>query len=86
MCPMTGRTGASCNPGASDAMDLRYFELHDLLCEASIALEARNQARAAALVAKALRWLESDWLASAAEIRAGLSELAPVDVDDGEDE
>jgi hypothetical protein len=67
-------------------MDLRYFELHDLLCEASIALEAGNQAGAAALVAKALRSLEGDWLASPAEIRAAVTEPAPVEVDDGEDE
>jgi hypothetical protein len=67
-------------------MDLRYFELHDLLCEASIALEAGNQAEAAALVAKALRWLEGDWLASPAEIRAAVAERAPIAADDGEDE
>ncbi|MBI3455191.1 MAG: hypothetical protein HY002_05325 [Candidatus Rokubacteria bacterium] len=45
-------------------MDLRYFELHDLLCEAMIALEAGDYPAAAARVRKALAWAEADWLAT----------------------
>lgn len=52
-------------------MDLRYFELHDLLCEAAIALEGGRGGAAADLVRKALRWIEADWLATPGEIRAG---------------
>ncbi len=67
-------------------MDLRYFELHDLLCEASIALEAGDAGRAAALVQKALRWIEADWLASPAEIRSAARESTLADVDEGDDD
>ncbi len=67
-------------------MDLRYFELHDLLCEASIALEAGDRAGAARLVAKALRWIEGDWLASPGEIRSAVAESPAVEPDDGDDD
>lgn len=58
-------------------MDYRHFELHDLLCEALIALEGKD--------GKALRWLEADWLATP-------NALGPIDTrtptipDDAEDE
>ena len=45
-------------------MDLRYFELHDLLCETLIALEAGNQRSAATKVRQALDWVKADWLAT----------------------
>ena len=45
-------------------MDLRFFELHDLLCEALIALEAGDCKLAVARLGKALRWVEADWLAT----------------------
>jgi len=68
-------------------MDLRYFELHDILCEASIALEGGHDAAAAALLQRALRWIEADWLATPAEIRGG-SPIAPAvpHEDEGDDD
>jgi hypothetical protein len=51
-------------------MDLRYFELHDLLCGALIALEGGDTRAAAALVERALAWAEADWLATAATLSA----------------
>ena len=66
-------------------MDLRYFELHDMLCEASIALEGGHGAAAAALVQKALRWIEADWLATPAEIRAS-APAAPHRFDEDDDD
>ncbi len=66
-------------------MDLRYFELHDILCETSIALEAGDRAGAAALVRKALRWIEADWLASPGEIRSAVAESRPAEPDDDDE-
>jgi hypothetical protein len=65
-------------------MDLRYFELHDLLCEAVIALEAGDAVTAATAVRKALRWAESDWLATSSELPmpVGPSSIVPDDEDD----
>jgi hypothetical protein len=67
-------------------VDLRYFELHDILCEASIALEAGDRARAALLVSKALRWVESEWLATPAEIRTGAAASPIAEMGDVEDD
>ena len=65
-------------------MDLRYFELHDLLCEAMIALEARNYPAAAATVRKALAWVEADWLATPGTLPAFVapSRVIPDEPDD----
>ncbi len=49
-------------------MDLRYFELHDLLCEAMILLEAGDHEAAASTVRKALFWVEADWLATPSDL------------------
>ncbi|MGH7319562.1 MAG: hypothetical protein ACRELA_08050 [Candidatus Rokuibacteriota bacterium] len=49
-------------------MDLRYFELHDLLCDAMICLEAGNHEAAASTVRKALFWVEADWLATPSDL------------------
>jgi hypothetical protein len=46
-------------------VDFRHFELHDLLCEALIAIEARDLAAAARAVDRALRWVEADWTCDA---------------------
>lgn len=45
-------------------MDLRYFELHDLLCDALIAMEAGDVVTAGVRLRKALAWAEADWLAT----------------------
>lgn len=66
-------------------MDLRYFELHDLLCDALIALEAGDQAGAAALVRKALAWTEADWLATPSSLPAA-DQLSLVSSDQGDDD
>jgi hypothetical protein len=70
-------------------VDLRYFELHDLLCDALIALEARDYPRAAAQVQRALAWAEADWLATPASgpgpaLRSVLGAEAAADADDDE--
>ncbi len=67
-------------------MDLRYFELHDLLCEAVIALEAGDAPAAATAVRKALRWIEADWLATPSDLpaRVGRSLVAPDEPDEEE--
>ncbi len=58
-------------------MDLRYFELQDLLCETLIALEAGDHRTAAALVRKALAWAEADWLATPSAGATARSASAP---------
>lgn len=63
-------------------MDLRYFELHDLLCTALIALEAGDSRAAARAVERALRWAEADWLATASVLPAAGASPAPDDGDD----
>jgi hypothetical protein len=65
-------------------VDLRYFELHDLLCEAVIALEAGDTVTAATTMRKALKWAESDWLATPSELPTpiGPSLVIPDDEDD----
>jgi hypothetical protein len=45
-------------------VDLRYFELHDLLCEALIALDAGDVGAAGRRLRRALAWAEADWLAT----------------------
>ncbi len=49
-------------------MDVRHFELQDLLSEALIALEAGDHAGVEAALRTALAWVESDWLATPAEL------------------
>ncbi len=63
-------------------MDIRYFELHDLLCAALIALEAGDRAGAVRSVERALRWAEADWLATAASLPAGPGPAPPAEPDD----
>ncbi len=65
-------------------MDVRYFELHDLLCDAIVALESGNRSRAAAILRKALAWAEADWLATASELptQRGPSRAIPDEADD----
>ncbi len=65
-------------------MDLRYFEIHDLLCDAVIALEAGDYPAVAAKLQQALVWVEHDWLATPATLPepAGPSALAPHESDD----
>lgn len=45
-------------------MDVRHFELQDLLAEALIALEAGDHVAATAAVRRALARVEADWLDS----------------------
>ena len=68
-------------------MDVRYFELHDLLCEAIIAFEAKNYPEAAAKIRKAIIWAEADWLATWSELPkpAGPFVTIPDDNDDEDD-
>ena len=67
-------------------MDVRHFELQDLLAEALIALEARDHARVETALKKALAWVEHDWLATPSEIRLGADSPAKPDADDEEED
>jgi hypothetical protein len=49
-------------------VDLRHFELQDLLSEALIALEAGDRPAVEAALRKALAWVEADWLATPGEL------------------
>lgn len=49
-------------------MDVRHFELQDLLSEALIALEAGDRAAVEAALRRALAWVEADWLATPGEL------------------
>jgi hypothetical protein len=62
-------------------VDVRYFELQDLLCTALIALEAGDTRAAARAVERALRWAEADWLATASGLPAAGGLPAPDDGD-----
>lgn len=66
-------------------MDLRHIELHDLLCEALIALEAGNYPAAAAALSKALLQVEADWLTTPSDLPAPRVAPAPAP-DDADDE
>jgi hypothetical protein len=67
-------------------VDFRYFELHDLLCDAIIALEGKNYTEAAAKIQKAITWAEADWLATASELpRLGGSVVTIPEDDDDDD-
>jgi hypothetical protein len=60
-------------------VDTRHFELQDLLSEALIALEAGDRPAVEAALRKALRWVESDWLATPGQLyRAPHPPQAPV--------
>lgn len=65
-------------------MDLRYFEIHDLLCDAVIALEAGDRAAVAARLARALAWVEAEWLATPATLSAA-PRTPPGDDEDDEE-
>lgn len=69
-------------------MDVRHFELQDLLAEALIALEAGKPAEVEAALRKALAWVESDWLATPGEIRPAARPITPttITVSDGDDD
>ena len=64
---------------------MKYFELNDLLCEALIALEAGDTARATRAVERAIKWVEADWLASPTDAPAATA-TAPIDIDDEDDD
>lgn len=66
-------------------MDLRYFELQDLLSEALIALEAGRYQEATAAVRKIVAWAEADWLATASELPAASGPPSPA-LDEPDDE
>ncbi|MBI2468085.1 MAG: hypothetical protein HYV62_09760 [Candidatus Rokubacteria bacterium] len=68
-------------------MNLRYFEIHDLLCEALIALEAGDHAVVAAKLQRALAWTEGEWLATPSTLSASAeaSLPAPAGPDDEDD-
>ena len=66
-------------------MDVRHFELQDLLAEALIALEAGNHAAVETALKKALAWVEHDWLATPGEIRFAADGPAMTDDDDEDD-
>jgi hypothetical protein len=65
-------------------VDVRHFELQDLLAEALIALEAGNHAAVATALKKAMAWVEHDWLATPGEIRR--TEDGPAVAEDDEDD
>jgi hypothetical protein len=68
-------------------VDVRHFELQDLLAEALIALEAGNHAAVETALKKALAWVEHDWLATPGEIRLGVGgPPAPAGGEDEEDD
>ena len=67
-------------------MDFRYFELHDLLCEAIIALEAKNYSEAAKNIQKAIIWAEADWLATASELPDLVGPFVTIPEDDNDDD
>jgi hypothetical protein len=67
-------------------MDVRHFELQDLLSEALIALEAGDQPAVEALLRRALAWVERDWLSTPGEIRTGASGSTPPPEDDQDDD
>jgi len=66
-------------------VDVRHFELQDLLAEALIALEAGNHAAVETALKKALAWVEHDWLATPGEIRLAADGPATSDDDDEDD-
>ena len=66
-------------------MDVRHFELQDLLAEALIALEAGNHAAVETALKKALAWVEHDWLATPGEIRLAADGPAMTDDHDEDD-
>ena len=66
-------------------MDVRHFELQDLLAEALIALEAGKHAAVETALKKALAWVEHDWLATPGEIRLAADGPAR-SADDDEDD
>jgi hypothetical protein len=63
-------------------VDVRHFELQDLLAEALIALEAENHAAVATALKKALAWVEHDWLATPGEIRVAADGPSMADYDE----
>jgi hypothetical protein len=66
-------------------MDVRHFELQDLLSEALIALEAGDRPRVEVALRRALAWVERDWLATPGELRPGPPPpIAPDELDDEE--
>jgi len=67
-------------------VDVRHFELQDLLAEALIALEAGNHARVEAALKKALAWVEHDWLATPSEIRLSADGPTMPAADDDEED
>ena len=70
----------------SERVDVRHFELQDLLAEALIALEARDHARVETALKKALAWVEHDWLATPSEIRLSSAGPTKPDADDDEED
>jgi hypothetical protein len=66
-------------------VDVRHFELQDLLSEALIALEAGDRAAVERALRRALAWVESDWLATPGELRRAATD-PPADAGDGDDD
>jgi len=66
-------------------VDVRHFELQDLLAEAIIALHAGDHAAVEAALKKALAWVEHDWLATPSEIHR-IAPPSPPTVNDADDE
>jgi hypothetical protein len=66
-------------------VDVRHFELQDLLAEALIALEAGDHPAVEKALRRALAWVERDWLATPGELPAGAGS-STVDVDDDADD
>jgi hypothetical protein len=58
-------------------VDLRYFEIHDLLCDALIALEAGDHPAVAAKLRRALAWTEAEWLATPSTLDRPAAPSAP---------
>ncbi len=65
-------------------MDVRHFELQDLLSEALIALEAGDLPAVEAALREALAWVEADWLATPGELPR--APAGPAHEDDRDDE
>jgi len=66
-------------------VDVRHFELQDLLSEALIALEAGDRAGVERALRKALAWVEHDWLATPGELRLAPGPSAASDEPDNGD-
>jgi hypothetical protein len=67
-------------------MDVRHFELQDLLSEALIALEAGDRRAVEAALRKALAWVEADWLSTPGELPRAAAGPVPHEEDPDDEE